>query len=62
MLGALRTLPRLGAPLEGRWEGFRFVIGPWRWVIVVYQYDEERDEVTIATFQDGRSSQAANGT
>ncbi len=55
-LRPLAEFPLLGAPLHGRWQEFRFILGPWRWLIVVYSYDEERDEVAIVTFQDGRSA------
>ncbi len=57
-LEPLAMFPRLGAPLEGRWAKFRFVLGPWRWMIVVYHYDEEVDRVAIVTIQDGRSARA----
>ena len=55
-LGPLAHFPRLGAALEGRWEGFRFILGPWRWMIVVYVYDEAADRVAIVTIQDGHAS------
>jgi hypothetical protein len=42
--------------LTGRWEGFRFVLGPWRWLILVYVYLEREDRVVVATVQDGRST------
>ncbi len=58
-LRPLADFPFLGAALTGRWEGFRFVLGPWRWMVVVYAFDEGRDEVVIVTVQDGRSSRAA---
>ena len=48
-----------GAPLSGRWAAFRFILGPWRWMIVVYEYDEAADRVAIVTIQDGRSARAA---
>ncbi len=53
-LRPLAEFPFLGAPLEGRWEGFRFVLGPWRWMIVVYVVDEAGEDVSIATIQDAR--------
>ena len=56
---ALGRFPRLGAALEADWAGFRFVLGPWRWMIVVYEYLEDEDRVVIVTVQDGRSSGAA---
>jgi plasmid stabilization system protein ParE len=52
----LETFPLAGPLLEGRWRGYRFVLGPWRWLVVVYDYLEEDDRVLIVTFQDGRSS------
>ncbi len=59
---SLRTLelfPRLGRKLEGRWRPFRFILGPWRWLLIVYLYDEQADLVLVATIQDARSSVAA---
>lgn len=35
----LRDFPELGARLHGRWADLRFVLGPWRWMIVVYRHD-----------------------
>jgi plasmid stabilization system protein ParE len=59
-LRALSRFPRLGTRLEsGGWEGFRFVLGPWRWMVIVYDYYEDDDLVVVATVQDGRSSSAA---
>jgi plasmid stabilization system protein ParE len=55
----LGRFPRLGPPLGGRWAGFRFVLGPWRWMIVVYAYLEDEEQVVIVTVQDARSSRAA---
>ena len=57
-LEPLHRLPRLGAPLEGRWAGFRFVLGPWRWMIVVYRYDETLDRVAIVTIRDARAARS----
>jgi len=58
----LETFPRIGATLDGRWARYRFVLGPWRWMLVVYLYDERLDRVAIATIQDARSSRAATAT
>jgi hypothetical protein len=54
----LARFPLLGAPLEGRWRDFRFVLGPWRWMLIVYAYDEEADLVAVVTIQDGRTATA----
>ena len=56
----LARFPLLGAALEGRWADFRFVLGPWRWMVVVYVYLETEDRVVIVTIQDGRSSRFAS--
>jgi len=58
-LQPLQTFPHIGAPLAGRWEGFRFLLGPWRWMLIVYEYFEDDDRVVVVTIQDGRSSRAA---
>jgi hypothetical protein len=55
-LRALERFPLLGPPLEGRWDGLRFVLGPWRWLVIVYVFIEAEDRVVIVTLQDGRSS------
>jgi plasmid stabilization system protein ParE len=56
---SLARFPRLGPALDGRWAGFRFVLGPWRWMLVVYVHLEEDDRIVIVTIQDARSSRAA---
>lgn len=56
---ALGRFPRLGPELGGRWSGLRFVLGPWRWMLVVYVDFEDDDRVVIVTVQDARSSRAA---
>jgi hypothetical protein len=58
----LAHFPLLGASLEGRWHDFRFVLGPWRWMLIVYAYDDEADLVAITTIQDGRTSTAATSS
>jgi hypothetical protein len=58
-LSPLSEFPRLGAPLVGRWVGYRFILGPWRWMLIVYVYDEAADRVAIVTIQDARFSPAA---
>lgn len=54
----LEHFPRLGPELGGRWSGLRFVLGPWRWMLIVYAYLEADDRVVVVTIQDGRSSTA----
>ena len=58
-IAPLERFPLLGAELGDRWSGFRFLLGPWRWMILVYVYLEDDDRVVIVTIQDGRSSSFA---
>ena len=61
-LRPLQQFPRLGRELSGRWEGFRVVLGPWRWMLIVYVVIEREERVVVATIQDARSAVAATGT
>jgi hypothetical protein len=59
---SLRGLQRFaltGPALSGPWEGFRFMLGPWRWMLLVYVFLEHDDRVVVVTIQDARSSTAA---
>jgi hypothetical protein len=65
VVGSLRPLerfPLLGPGLDGRWEGFRFVLGPWRWMLLVYVVLEQDDRVVVVTIQDARSSTAVTAS
>lgn len=57
-LAVLERLPRLGPELTGRWTGLRFLLGPWRWMLLVYRYDVEGDRIVVITVQDARSATA----
>jgi hypothetical protein len=61
-LRALERFPLMGPALIGRWEGFRFVLGPWRWLLLVYVFIEPEDRVVVVTVQDARSSTAPTAT
>ena len=53
--GCHRTTCRVSAPGQGawgRWTGFRVVLGPWPWMLIVYAFDEPGDRVSIVTVQD----------
>jgi hypothetical protein len=58
-LRALERFPLMGPALSGRWEGFRFVLGPWRWLLLVYVFIEPEDRIVVVIIQDARSSIAA---
>jgi hypothetical protein len=49
----------MGPALSGRWQGFRFLLGPWRWLLLVYVYIEAEDRVVVVTIQDARSAMSA---
>lgn len=36
----------------------RFLLGPWRWMLIVYEYIELDDRVVVVTIQDARTSSA----
>ena len=57
-LRSLERFPQLGPALTGRWTGLRFVLGPWRWMLLVYTYIEAEERVVVVTVQDARSSAA----
>jgi hypothetical protein len=58
-LRALTTFLLMGPALAARWDGFRFVLGPWRWLLLIYAYFEGEDRVVVVTIQDARSSTTA---
>ena len=58
-LRPLVEFPRIGTELTGRWEGLRFTLGPWRWMLLVYEYHEADERVVVLTIQDARSSSTA---
>jgi len=60
-LQPLGEFPRLGTELIGRWQGLRFVLGPWRWMLLVYEYHAADGRVVVLTVQDARSSSASTG-
>lgn len=57
-LRPLETFPLLGPELTGRWDGFRFLLGPWRWMLLVYVVLDAGNRVVVVTIQDARSSTA----
>jgi len=61
-LRVLEEFPRIGRQLDGQWEGLRVVLGPWRWMLIVYLYEEVGGLVQIVTIQDARSSTAVTST
>lgn len=58
-IASLERFPLMGRALERQLAGRRFLLGPWRWTIIVYRHDEETGEVRILTVEDARTSNAA---
>ncbi len=52
----LADFPELGAELGGAFAPRRFLLGPWRWMIVIYSFDPDSDLVAILAIVDGRTS------
>ena len=52
----LGDFPELGAELGGAFAPRRFLLGPWRWMIVIYRFDSESDLVAILAIVDTRTS------
>lgn len=57
-LRPLEQFPLIGRQLEGRWHPMRLILGPWRWMLIVYLYEESADLVLVLTIQDAHSSTA----
>ncbi len=57
-LSQLETFPLAGGRLAGRWRGFRVILGPWPWMLLVYQYDEGTDTVVVDAIHDARTASA----
>ena len=59
-IASLAEFPLLGRALEGGgYDGLRFVLGPWRWLVVVYEHQADADAVYVLAVEDARSSTAA---
>jgi plasmid stabilization system protein ParE len=61
-LRSLAEFPNIGPELTGRWDGYRFILGPWRWLILAYVFIEAEDRVVVVTIQDARSSSAVTAS
>jgi len=61
-LRMLERFPLAGRALTGRWQGTRFIIGPWPWLVLVYVLDSAENLMFVLAAHDARSSSAATGT
>lgn len=57
----LSAAPEAGTALTGRWRDFRYILGPWNWMVIVYAYDPGADQVNVVTIQDARTGYAVTG-
>lgn len=57
--GLLRDYPLAGKELSGQWAPRRVIFGPWRWMMIVYEYDGLADVVNVLAIQDPRLDDAA---
>jgi plasmid stabilization system protein ParE len=55
----LRRFPLMGSQIGRPTGETRFLLGPWRWMIIVYAYFEAGDRVVVVAAEDGRSSTAS---
>lgn len=58
-LRILEPFPNIGRQLDGRWHPMRFILGPWRWMLIIYLIEESSDLVFVLTIQDAQSAAAA---
>ncbi len=55
----LAEFPEIGQALESPRPGLRVLLGPWRWMLIVYVYVAADDKAIIVGFEDGRSANLA---
>ncbi len=60
-LEPLERFPLLGPALDTATPEIRFLLGPWRWLVIVYAFREAENLVAVLTFEDGRSARSATG-
>lgn len=53
----LESFPQAGSKLTGTWSEFRFVLGPWPWMLIVYALVDP-DRVAIVSIEDSRAANA----
>ena len=52
----LASFPQIGKLLTGRWRGFRLIVGPWPWMLIIYLFDEPANTVAIVAIHDAREA------
>jgi hypothetical protein len=54
LIAGLEDFPSMGSPLTGEWFGYRYLVGPWDWFLILYTYDPSSDVVVVMNFIDAR--------
>jgi plasmid stabilization system protein ParE len=57
-LAPLAFAPYAGQALTGRHDGLRRIVGPWRWMALLYEVIEHDDLVLVVAVLDARSRAA----
>lgn len=57
-LQPVAEFPLMGSPVEAT--PYRFLLGPWRWMLLVYVHDPDIDRVTVLGIEDARSASAVS--
>ena len=57
-LRPLAEHPFLGARVGQPDVGYRYRLGPWPWMLLLYWFDAERDLVIVISIEDARSATA----
>lgn len=58
-LETVERFPNAGRALTGRWQGFRALVGPWGWMLLIYAHIAQEDRVVVVTVQDARRGSSA---
>jgi ParE toxin of type II toxin-antitoxin system, parDE len=61
-LEPLETYPLLGSRVGVPGADYRFVLGPWPWMLLVYWFDTEHDLVFVVSIEDARTADAVTST
>jgi plasmid stabilization system protein ParE len=55
---SLERFPEMAAAPGGRSSGMRSLLGPWRWMLLVYVVPDDGARVVVVTIQDARAVSA----
>jgi len=50
----LGSYPLLGVQAGPAERGARYILGPWRWMLIVYWFDADIDRVDVLSIEDAR--------